>query len=242
MDDGEEDLDPENTNLVLNTVLITIDNELEHQWLDDAVRLLNAHPIHQSIDDCVPDHKYSIPGLPGTKFLAHQVRVIWFIVRRWVWDTDMPGELGAGEMGLGKTVTSVAAAMICKLLNEKVVMGLLLSILWGNTIGEWVHLAQNDFPAIIGDEQQLHLLRGHNSVHHRLSEIQSTPPQGHAVQTLGFEPILVETMPGVAETFTSVIDEMTYGTIFNLINLLHTENANLKHEDLNNKIHKPEHR
>jgi len=43
-------------------------------------------------------------------------------------------------MGLGKTVTSVAAAMICKLLTGKVVMGLPLSILWGNTIAEWVNM------------------------------------------------------------------------------------------------------
>ena len=126
--DGKEDLDPDNTSSVLNTVLITINNEFEHKWLDEAVRLLNAHPIRQSTDDCVPGHKYSIPGLLGTRFLAHQVWAIWFIVRRWVWDADMPGALVADEMGLGKTFTSVAAAMLCKLVTEKVVMGLPLSI------------------------------------------------------------------------------------------------------------------
>jgi len=51
------------------------------------------------------------------------------IVRRWVWDSDMPGVLVADEIGLGKTSTSVAAAMICKLPTENAVMGLLLSIL-----------------------------------------------------------------------------------------------------------------
>jgi len=45
-------------------------------------------------------------------------------------------------MGLGKTFTSVAAEMICKLLTEKVVMGLPLSILWGNTPNIWVDMAQ----------------------------------------------------------------------------------------------------
>jgi len=129
VEDGEEVLDPENTSSVLNTVLNPINNEFEHECLDEAVRLLNAHPIRQSTDDHVPGHKDSIPGLPGTKFLAHQVRAICFIVRRWVWDADMPGALVADEMGLGKTFTSVAAAMICKLLTEKVVMGLPLSIL-----------------------------------------------------------------------------------------------------------------
>jgi len=35
----------------------------------------------------------------------------------------MPGVLVADKMGLGKTLTSVAVAMICKLLTENVVMG-----------------------------------------------------------------------------------------------------------------------
>jgi len=146
VEDGEEDLDQEHTSCVLNTVLNTINKKFEHECLVEAVRLLNAHPIRQSIDDRVPGHKYSIPGLPGTKVLVHQVWAIWFIVRRWVWDADMPGALVADEMGLGKTFTSVAAAMICKLLTENSVMGLPLSIFWGNTLDEWVNMVQNDFP------------------------------------------------------------------------------------------------
>jgi len=46
-----------------------------------------------------------------------------------MWDADMTGALVADEKGLGKTFTSVAAAMICKLLTEKVVMRLPLSSL-----------------------------------------------------------------------------------------------------------------
>jgi len=49
-------------------------------------------------------------------------------------------------------------------------------------------------------------------------------------------------MPGVAETFKTVIHEMTYGTDFQFINLLHSKNANLTHEDLNTSIDEPEHR
>ena len=95
------------------------------------------HPIRQSTDDRVPGCMYSIPGLPGTKFFAHQVRAIWFIVRRWVWDADIPGALVAEEISLRKTFPSVAAAMLCKLVTQKVVMGLPLFILWGNTLEEW---------------------------------------------------------------------------------------------------------
>jgi hypothetical protein len=56
------------------------------------------------------------------------------------------------EMGFGKTFTSVAAAMICHLLTEKDVMGLQLSILWGNTLEELQNIAHNAFPGIHSDE------------------------------------------------------------------------------------------
>ena len=107
---SEEVLDPDNTSLVLSTVLNTINNKFEHECLDEAARLLNAHPICQSRDDGNWDHKYTIPGQSGTKFLAHLVWDIWFNVRRWVWDADMPEALGVDEMCLGKTFSSIAAA------------------------------------------------------------------------------------------------------------------------------------
>jgi len=154
VEDGEEVLDPENTSSVLNTVLNTINHEFEHECLDEAVRLLNAHPIRQSPDDHVPGRKYSIPGLPGTNYLVHQVWAIWFIVTRWVWDADMPGTLVADKMGFGKTFTSVAAAMLSKLVTEKVVMGLPLSILWGNTLEEWVIMVHNDFRVIVAEARK----------------------------------------------------------------------------------------
>jgi hypothetical protein len=121
--DGKENLNQDNTSSLLHTVLNTLSNEFEHVCLEETVRLQNAHPIPQSIDDRVPGQKYSIPGLLGTKFLAHQVWAILFIMRGWVCDADMPGALVANEMGLGKTFTSVAAAIICKPLTEKIVMG-----------------------------------------------------------------------------------------------------------------------
>jgi len=118
MEDGEEVLDRDNSSAVLVTVFYTINNKFEYKGLDEAVRMLNAHLIHKSIADRISGNKQQIPGLPGTKFLVHQVLAISFIVRRWVWDSDMPGALVADEMGLGKTFTSVAAAVISKLLTE----------------------------------------------------------------------------------------------------------------------------
>jgi len=164
VEDGEEVLIPENTSSVLNPVYNTINNEFESECYDDAVRLLNVRPIRQSPADCVPGCKTSIQGLSGTMFLAYQVWAIGFIVRSWVWDADMPGALAADEMGLGKTFTAVATAMLCKLVTEKVVMGLPLSILWGNTLEQWVIVAHNDFPGIISEEQEWYPLQRSSSV------------------------------------------------------------------------------
>jgi len=226
----------------LSAVLTTINTEFEQEYLEEAVRLLNAHPIRQSPDDRVPGHKYSSPGLAGTKFQAHQVWAIWFIVRRWVCDADMPGALVADEMGLGKTFTSVAAAMTYKLQTDNVVMGLPLSIVWGNRLAECENMVQNDLSGIISEEWEWNPLRRHNSVPCRLIEIHNTLSQGHPVLTSTFEPFQVVTIPEVAETFKSVIYEMTYATDFKLINLLHPENLNLTQEDLNTSLDEPENR
>jgi hypothetical protein len=142
VEDGEEVFDPANTSSVLNRVVNTIKNEFEQECLDVAVRLLIVYLIRQLLDDCDPGHMYSIPGLPGTKFLPHRVGPIWFIVRRWV----------ADEIDVGQTFTSGAAAMFCQLVTEKDIMGLALSILWGNILEEWAIMANNDFPSIAGEE------------------------------------------------------------------------------------------
>lgn len=48
--------------------------------------------------------------------------------------------LVADEMGLRKTLPSVAVAMICQEQTEKVLVGLLLSILWENSHDKWVNM------------------------------------------------------------------------------------------------------
>jgi hypothetical protein len=65
----------------------------------------------------------------------------------------------------------------------------------------------------------------------RLSEIQSTPAQVHPVKTSGFEPTLIVTMHGVAETFKIVIEEMTFRTLFNISYLLQVESVSLPHKN-----------
>jgi len=65
----------------------------------------------------------------------------------------MPGVLVVDELGHGEAFTSVAAAMICKLLTEKVMMRLPLLIFSENTVEEWVNIAQNNYHGIISKER-----------------------------------------------------------------------------------------
>jgi len=153
----------------------------------------------------------------------------------------MPGALVADQMGLGKPLALVAVAMISQLLTEKIVMWLLQTIIWRNTLEEWVDMGQTYHPGIIGeDEEWIPLQRLNSAPRRRQIKIHTTPPDWHPVLTLTVEPILVVTMPGVADTFKSVIEEMTYGTNFKVLYLLHMENVNLTHEDLNSSIDEPE--
>jgi hypothetical protein len=73
-----------------------------------------------------------------------------------------------------------------------------------------------------------------------LLEIQTAPPDRDRVIISAHEPILEVTMPGVAETFKTVIDEITLGTDLKLVNLLLAQYENLTHEDLNTSIDEPE--
>jgi hypothetical protein len=98
--DGKKALHADNKVSVLSKVLKTTNNKHEHEWLNGLIRLLNAHRTRQSTDDIVPSYMYSIPSWPRREFLVHQVWAIWFIMRWWVWDTDMLAALVVDNMGL----------------------------------------------------------------------------------------------------------------------------------------------
>jgi hypothetical protein len=73
-------------------------------------------------------------------------------------------------------------------------------------------------------------------------EIEITPPHRHPAIVSALEQILVVTMPRVAETFKTFIDEMTHGTDIKLVNLFQTDNVNLTIKDLNTALDQAEHR
>ena len=89
----------------------------------------------------------------------------------------------------------------------------------------------NGFPGIVVEEREWYPLQQSNSLPRRLIKIQTTPPHRHPGLVSAREPILVVTMPRVAETFKTVIDDMTDRANFKLVNLVHAKNPNLAHED-----------
>jgi len=54
LDDGEEVTKPDNTSSVFSPSLNTINYEGVHEFIDEAVRLLNAHLIPAVNDNWVP--------------------------------------------------------------------------------------------------------------------------------------------------------------------------------------------
>jgi hypothetical protein len=89
-------------------------------------------------------------------------------------------------------------------------MRLPLSILWVNTLSEWVNTVLNNFPGIVSEEREWYLLQRLNSVPQHLLEIQKTPPDRNPALISAHEPILVITIPGIADTLRTVINPMTH--------------------------------
>jgi len=112
----------------------------------------------------------------------------------------------------------------------------------GNTLEEWVILAQNNFPGMVGEERVWYPLQRLNSVPRHLFKIQTTPPHRDPVLLLAQEPIMVVTMPGVADTFKTVINKMTHGIDSKRVNLLLAENVTLTQQDQKTSIHGLENR
>lgn len=145
------------------------------------------------------------------------------------------------EIVLGKMLTTVAADLLCKLITEKGVVGLPLSILWGNSIQKWKHRALTNYLGFIREVQQQYVLQRLNSVPCHSFDIQPTPPSMPPMLTSALKPILVVRMPKVASTFKGVIDVLTCSTAFIPVNLPNAYDMNLLHEALSTSTEKPEH-
>ena len=102
-------------------LLTTLNNSFEHECLEEAVPLLRATSRPDAPADQIRGMKHLLKPFPSVAFLAHQIWAIWFIVRRWVYDVDLPGVLLADEMGHGKTFTVLAAALYVKIVSNELV-------------------------------------------------------------------------------------------------------------------------
>jgi len=103
-------------------------------------------------------------------------------------------------------------------------------------------MVHNNFLRIDGEEREWYPFLRLNSAPCHLFNIQTTPPPGRQAHVSALVPIGVVTMQGVAETFKTVINEISHGTYFKLVNMVHTENADLTKEDLNTSIEECENR
>ena len=89
--------------------------------------------------DQIRDMKYLLEPFTSVTFLAHKRWAIWFIVRRGVFDIELPGVLLADEMGLGKTFTVLAAALYTKVVSNELMSNkeYKLPFLFGRTLPQW---------------------------------------------------------------------------------------------------------
>ena len=117
-------------------LLTTLNNSFEHECLEEAVALLGATSRPDALADQIRGMKYLLEPFPSVAFLTHQIWVIWFIVRRWVFNVDLPGVLLVDEMGLGKTFTVLAAALYAKIVSDELVSNkeYRLPFLFGQTL------------------------------------------------------------------------------------------------------------
>jgi len=102
--------------------------------------------------------------------------------------------------------------MTSKLLSEKIVVQLLLSIVWGNQ-------AQNDYSRMMGAKCKWCSMPTLNSVPYYLFDIQTTPPQLYTVHPLALWSIVRVRMPGVSEMCHSVIKNVPKWDGFETIKL-----------------------
>jgi len=162
----------------MSIVLNRIKVQCEPACLVEVVGLLNTNLISPLNLPWISVIECSIACPPGNRFWLHQVWAQSCIVRRWVWDLNMPVALVADEMGLGKKDISVPTGMIRALQTEKVVVGLLLTILEWYTFGKLVKMTQNNYYWISCEVQHWNLVQRLNYMCHSLLEIQTTPPLG----------------------------------------------------------------
>ena len=183
-------------------------NAYEQECFDDALKYLDAKPAPLIIGEVPGGPKWVLPGIPNGRFMMHQVWGIWFVIRRWLWHSSLPGVLIADEMGLGKTWTAIGAAMTSKFICEQAIRG---------------DVPMAIFNGLTYKEQQIQATLDIDNAHSRqLKDPRCTnpclpPPLDLKNPKCDLrQPMLVVTLSNVAHTFTSALEKLAMGTNFRI--------------------------
>ena len=131
-------------------LLTTLNNSFKLECLEVVVALLGATSRPDGLADQIRHTKHHLEPFPSVTFHTHQIWAIWFIVRCWVFDVDLPGVLLADEMGLGKTFTVLAAALCAKVVSNESMSNkeYKLPFIFGRTLPQWWQEVEQGFPGL----------------------------------------------------------------------------------------------
>ena len=233
--------DSDETSTVLGDALLTtLNNSFEHECLEEAVALLGATSRPDAQDDVIRGTKYLLKAFPSVTFLAHQIWGIWFLVRRWLFDVDLPGVLLADEMGLGKTYTVLAAALFAKTIAHSLMtrQDCPLLVFFGRTLRQWQDEVEQGFPGLSEAQRGWYPCTHPRPVPRRL--LQLLLDQGEATQDVApWHPVLCVVLPSVRETFLAATRTITSGTRFAVRDLSGDGGWELGHTHLNFSMSHP---
>ena len=220
-------------------LLTTLNNSFEHECLEEAVALLGATSRPDAPAVQIRGTKYLLEPFPSVTFLAHQIWAIWFIVRCWVFDVDLPRVLLADKMGLGKTFTVLAAALYDKVVSNELMSNkeYKLPFLFGRTLPQWRQEVEQGLPGL----SLVH--RGwYPSIHarplpRRLFQLFDNDKPSDIAP---WQPVLYVVLPRIREIFVAVTKTIMAGTSFTIRNLSAEVGAEMSHTHLNLSVKFPE--
>ena len=232
--------DEETAGSVLGDALLaTVNNSFEHECLEEAVALLGATSRPDAPDDLIRGTKYLLKSFPSVSFLAHQIWAIWFLVRRWLFDVDLPGVLLADEMGLGKTFTVLAAALFAKTIAHSFMSNkeYPLSFFFGRTFRQWQNEVEQEFAGLSEVQRGWYPCTHPRPVPRRLQQLLD---EGMTTQDIApWHPVLCVVLPSVRETFVAATRTITHGTRFAIRDLSAEGGSELSHTHLNFSMNHP---
>jgi hypothetical protein len=238
LESPEEELNHSDGPPLHEEIIATLNNSFEHECLEEAATLLGASHRPDSTTDSIRGVKYRLEYFPNVTFLAHQVWGIWFIVRRWIFDPDLPGALLADEMGLGKTFTTIAAALYAKCLTEALLVEPTrrVSVLYNRTVAEWVEDAEAGFPTLSDLQRTWYPCQHKHPVPQRLVQLampDSDVSEEENRTIAPWHPVLCVVLPSVRGTFVQALASITTGTSFRIRDLSSDQGADMTHAHLN---------